>query len=142
MAARASEACLAAVLRLAAHWFPSKNFAMLSGLGLFFGNLGAVFAQVPLRIAVEHFTWRQTITGSALIMIVMGVAAWLVVRNDPTERGFRSYAPDALRKQEKASEVSEDEARDLQDKVQKLTDKFIAELEKLLAEKEADILKV
>ena len=47
-----------------------------------------------------------------------------------------------LKKQEKDSELSEDQSRDQQDNVQKLTDRFIAELEKHLAEKEADILRV
>jgi ribosome recycling factor len=47
-----------------------------------------------------------------------------------------------VKKQEKDGDFSEDQSRDAQDKVQKLTDKFIAEIEKLLAEKEADILKV
>jgi len=47
-------------LRLAAHWFPNTRFGMVSGLGLLFGNLGALFAQVPLRLAVEHFGWRGT----------------------------------------------------------------------------------
>lgn len=81
------------LLRLAAHWFPSRNFAMVSGLGLFFGNLGAVFAQVPLRLAVEYFTWCQTIVGSAAIMIALGMLAWVTVRDDPSEKGFQSHAP-------------------------------------------------
>lgn len=57
-------------------------------------------------------------------------------------RNVRRDAIDKVKKQEKDGELSEDQSRDEQDKVQKLTDKFIAELEKLLAEKEADILKV
>ena len=57
-------------------------------------------------------------------------------------RNIRRDAIDKVKKQEKEGEFSEDQSRDEQDKVQKLTDKFIAEIEKLLAEKEADILKV
>jgi ribosome recycling factor len=57
-------------------------------------------------------------------------------------RNVRRDAIDKVKKQEKEGEFSEDQSRDEQDKVQKLTDKFIAEIEKLLAEKEADILKV
>jgi len=45
-------------LKLATHWFPSRRFAMLTGLGLLIGNIGALFAQVPLRILVESFGWR------------------------------------------------------------------------------------
>ena len=57
-------------------------------------------------------------------------------------RNIRRDAIDKVKKQEKEGEFSEDQSRDEQDKVQKLTDKFISEIEKLLAEKEADILKV
>ena len=57
-------------------------------------------------------------------------------------RNLRRDAIDQIKKQEKEGELSEDLSRDEQDKVQKQTDKSIAELEKLLADKEADILKV
>ncbi|WP_420805884.1 ribosome recycling factor [Neosynechococcus sphagnicola] len=57
-------------------------------------------------------------------------------------RNIRRDAVDAIRKQEKSGEVSEDEARDLQDKVQKLTDKFIIRVDELLMEKEKDITTV
>ncbi|MFN7898755.1 MAG: ribosome recycling factor [Synechococcaceae cyanobacterium] len=57
-------------------------------------------------------------------------------------RNVRRDAIDKIKKQEKDGELSEDQSRDQQDQVQKLTDRFIAELEKHLAEKEADILRV
>ncbi|NJK38565.1 MAG: ribosome recycling factor [Oscillatoriales cyanobacterium RM2_1_1] len=57
-------------------------------------------------------------------------------------RNVRRDAVDAVRKQEKSKEVSEDEARDLQDQIQKLTDKYIARIDEILAEKEKDILTV
>ncbi len=55
---------------------------------------------------------------------------------------MRRDAIDQIKKREKDGELSEDLSRDEQDKVQKVTDKFIADLEKLLSDKEADILKV
>ena len=57
-------------------------------------------------------------------------------------RNIRRDAIDQIKKQEKDGELSEDLSRDEQEKVQKVTDKSIVELEKLLADKEADILKV
>lgn len=57
-------------------------------------------------------------------------------------RNLRREAIDRIKKQEKDGDVSEDQSRDEQDKIQKTTDRFIAELEKHLAEKEAEILKV
>jgi ribosome recycling factor len=57
-------------------------------------------------------------------------------------RNIRRDAIERIKKQEKEGDLSEDQSRDEQDKVQKLTDRFIGELEKHLAEKEADILRV
>ena len=57
-------------------------------------------------------------------------------------RNLRRDAIDKIKKQEKDGDFSEDQSRDEQDVVQKTLDKFIAELEKHLANKEADILKV
>jgi len=57
-------------------------------------------------------------------------------------RNLRREAIDKVKRSEKDGELSEDQSRDEQDKVQKLTDRFIAQIEKHLAEKEAEILKV
>ena len=57
-------------------------------------------------------------------------------------RNLRRDAIDKIKKQEKDGDFSEDQSRDEQDAVQKVLDTFIAELEKHLADKEADILKV
>jgi ribosome recycling factor len=57
-------------------------------------------------------------------------------------RNIRRDAVETIRKMEKNSEVSEDEARDQQDKLQKLTDKYTAKINELLAEKEKDITTV
>ena len=57
-------------------------------------------------------------------------------------RNIRRDALDTIRKQEKNSEISEDEAKDRQDKLQKLTDKYTAKINELLAEKEKEITTV
>jgi sugar phosphate permease len=85
-------------LKLATHWFPSSRFAVLSGLGLLLGNIGALVAQVPLRILVEHFGWRVVAIGSASVVLAVGAAAWALVANDPADRGFLSHAPRELQR--------------------------------------------
>ena len=57
-------------------------------------------------------------------------------------RNIRRDAIEKIKKSEKAAEISEDQSRDQQERVQKLTDQFISEVEKHLNEKEIDILKV
>ena len=85
-------------LKLATHWFPKRRFAMLSGLGLMMGNIGALFAQVPLRLLVEHYGWRAVALGSAACVLGIGAAAWGFVVNDPFDKGYASNAPAELRR--------------------------------------------
>lgn len=57
-------------------------------------------------------------------------------------RSIRRDAIDSIRKLEKNGELSEDESRDRQDDLQKLTNKYISKIDDLLAEKEKDITTV
>ncbi|MGP1676081.1 MAG: MFS transporter [Burkholderiales bacterium] len=81
------------MLKLAGHWFAPTRFAMLSGLALACGVLGAVSAGVPLRLLVDAFGWRNVLSVSAGVTGLLAVAIWLAVRDDPAERGYASYAP-------------------------------------------------
>ena len=73
-----------------------------------------------------------------LIKVVKGEAenAKVAVRN------LRRDANHHLKELLKQKEVSEDDERRAQDEIQKLTDKFIAEIDKLLAVKETDLMAV
>jgi len=65
-----------------------------------------------------------------------GESAKVAVRN------IRRDANDALKKLIKDKEISEDDERRAQDEVQKITDKYIAEIDKMLQVKEADLMAV
>ena len=57
-------------------------------------------------------------------------------------RNIRRDANDLLKKSLKEKEISEDDERRSQDDVQKITDKFIAEIDKLLQLKESELLAI
>ena len=57
-------------------------------------------------------------------------------------RNVRRDANDMLKKLNKSSEISEDELKTLEDKTQQLTDKYIADIDKLLEDKSKEILTV
>ena len=65
-----------------------------------------------------------------------GEAAKIAIRN------IRRDANDSFKKQLKAEEISEDELADAEDKIQKLTDKMVAQIEKATDEKSKDLLTV
>ncbi|HHU20761.1 MAG TPA: ribosome recycling factor [Bacilli bacterium] len=57
-------------------------------------------------------------------------------------RNIRRDANDQLKKNEKDSEITEDELRQYQNDVQAETDKFIGQIDSLVEEKEAEIMEV
>jgi ribosome recycling factor len=57
-------------------------------------------------------------------------------------RNVRRDANDALKKLLKDKEISEDDERHAQDEIQKLTDKFVVEVDRMLQVKEADLMAV
>lgn len=65
-----------------------------------------------------------------------GEAAKVAVRN------IRRDANEAFKKLNKANEISEDDQKDLETKTQKMTDKYIADIDKAVEEKSKEILTV
>jgi ribosome recycling factor len=70
------------------------------------------------------------------------MAAKLAEEGKVSVRNIRRDSIDTVRKEVKNSEISEDESKDLQDKIQKLTDKYVAKIDELLAAKEKEITTV
>jgi ribosome recycling factor len=73
-----------------------------------------------------------------LIKVVRGEAETARV----AMRNIRRDANGAVKDMVKAKTATEDEERRTQDEVQKLTDKYISEIDKMLADKEKDLLAV
>jgi ribosome recycling factor len=70
------------------------------------------------------------------------LAAKLAEEGKVALRNIRRDAVDAVRKQEKNHEISEDESRSLQDEIQEITNQYTKKIDKILAEKEKDITTV
>ncbi|MFH0844137.1 MAG: MFS transporter [Pseudomonadota bacterium] len=86
-----------ATLKLSIHWFNPRRFVLMSGLAMFFGIAGgAVVAGTPLRLLVDHFGWRAVMFASSGITLALTIAIWLFVRDDPTNKGYASFAPPAF----------------------------------------------
>jgi MFS family permease len=84
------------LLTLVGRWFPARFFATISGLTLFCGVGGAVAAGVPLRYLIEGFGWRPVMLVAALTLVLIGAAIWWIVKDDPAEQGYQSFAPAAM----------------------------------------------
>ena len=57
-------------------------------------------------------------------------------------RGVRREGMDDIKEASKKSEITEDERKEQEDKIQKLTDKYIEEIDKMTENKENEIMKV
>ncbi len=72
-------------LKLASQWLPPKRFALVSGMTLMLGMMGAVAGQAPLAAAVSAFGWRGTLNVAAIVAIALAVLIWLIVRDPKNE---------------------------------------------------------
>jgi len=84
-----------ALLKLATTWLPPARFATASGMALFCGVCGAVTAGVPLRALIDFLSWRPAMLVSGGITLALAASTWVFVRDDPSSKGFLSYAPAA-----------------------------------------------
>jgi nitrate/nitrite transporter NarK len=82
------------MLKLSTHWFDHSRFATITGVAVATGVIGAVSAGAPLRFAADAFGWRYVIVASGAVTALVAIATWLVVRDDPRHRGYRSYMPE------------------------------------------------
>lgn len=101
-----------------------------SDLGLTPTNDGNV-----IRIAIPQLTQERR---NELVKLVKKKAEEfrVIIRN------LRREANDEIKKLEKEGAITEDESRKGMDQVQKLTDKYIEQVDKILANKEAEILEI
>ena len=79
------------LLKLAGNWFPPRQFAMVSGVALLCGILGAVGAGPPLRWLMDHASWRVAMLGVAVATLAVGVSIWCVVRDTPGAKGLADF---------------------------------------------------
>ena len=80
------------MLKLAGHWLPPRQYSLASGMALFFGITGAVFAGVPLGLLVDAFGWRSVMNVSAVVTCAVAIGIWWVVRDDPQDKGYATHA--------------------------------------------------
>lgn len=109
---------------------PIEKAVLQSDLGLNPSNDGDT-----IRLAIPQLTEERR---KELVKVVSKKAedAKVAVRN------IRRDANDALKKEEKAKTITEDDAKQGQDKIQKLTDKKIKVIDDLKDKKEKDVLEV
>jgi len=103
---------------------------MASGLGLNPSTSGSV-----IRVTIPSLTEERR-RDMTKVARAEAEAARVSIRN------IRRDANADCKELYKEKEITEDQERHAEDEIQKLTDKFIAEVDKLLADKEADLMAI
>ncbi|MBO0350371.1 ribosome recycling factor [Phormidium pseudopriestleyi FRX01] len=103
---------------------------LTSDLGLTPNNDGAI-----IRLNIPQLTSDRRLE-------LVKVAGKYAEEGKVAIRNARRDGIDSVRKQEKNSDISQDESRSLQDDIQKMTDKYVAKIDEVLAAKEKDITTV
>ena len=101
-----------------------------SDLGINPSNDGKVIRLVFPELTEER---RKTLTKDVK---KMGEEAKVAIRN------VRRDAVDTFKKQQKNSEITEDDLKKAEDDIQKLTDKFVGEIDKAVEMKNKDIMSI
>lgn len=76
------------LLKFTAVWFPERQFATVSGLNVFIGNLGAVLAATPLVWLMAHVAWQPAFFTLGLITLVLAGLTWRLVLDRPEHAGL------------------------------------------------------
>jgi sugar phosphate permease len=68
-------------LKLTTLWFAPNRFALMAGLMMSFGMLGAVSGEAPLAMAIDSFGWRGALLHGAMVGFILTILFWLIVRD-------------------------------------------------------------
>ena len=82
-----------AMLKIIAISFDERRFATLVGLAMLIGNLGSVLAGAPLSWLAQQISWRHIFVALAGISLLLGVACWLLLREQAAVAGQADTKP-------------------------------------------------
>lgn len=70
-------------MKLAANWFPAHRFALLTGLMVTIGMMGAIGGEAPLALLIDNFGWRHSMIIMGSIGLLLAVLIILIARDTP-----------------------------------------------------------
>jgi sugar phosphate permease len=67
--------------RFITEWFDERKQGQMSGIESLVGSLGSVAAQAPLAFLLQFISWRMTIVGVGIFVLVLSVLAFFFVKD-------------------------------------------------------------
>lgn len=81
------------LMKFSAVWFPERQFATLSGLTVFIGNVGAALAATPLVWLMQQVSWHHAFQWLGLATVLLAGVLWRFLRDRPEQAGLPPVHP-------------------------------------------------
>ncbi len=75
-------------MKVMTNWFKTDEFAMMTGILMAVGGLGAYAASRPLAWLSDIMGWRGSFVVIGVVTLVVAAAVWVLVRNTPRDMGL------------------------------------------------------
>jgi sugar phosphate permease len=79
-------------MKIFSQWFRAREFAHVSGMFQSAGGIGVLAGTWVLGLLATHVGWRTSFQIIAGCTLATALAAWLIIRNRPADRGWPSIA--------------------------------------------------
>ena len=79
-------------MKLAANWFPAERFALLTGMMVTIGMLGAIGGEAPLALLIDSAGWRQSMIIMGSIGVVLAFLIFTVAKDVPKKAHGHHHA--------------------------------------------------
>jgi MFS family permease len=70
-------------MKLAANWFSSERFALLTGIMVTIGMLGAIGGEAPLALLIDNYDWQKALIIMGIIGIVLALFILFIAKDGP-----------------------------------------------------------
>ena len=78
-------------MKLAANWFPAQRFALLTGMMVTIGMLGAIGGEGPLALLIDGFGWRHSMIIMGVIGLFLALLILLVAKDSPNKIAHHTH---------------------------------------------------
>lgn len=76
------------LMKLISIWFPKQDFAVLNGIVIAVGNIGAISAAGPLSMLASLIGWRDVFLILGFVTGLLALSCFIIVRDHPYGRGL------------------------------------------------------
>jgi MFS family permease len=83
-------------MKLAANWFPPQKFALLTGMMVTIGMLGAIGGEAPLALLIDHYGWRHSMIIMGVFGLIIAFLIFIIANDTPKSRqeAYNEYLHD------------------------------------------------